>query len=62
MLLSVKFSKQEILEAHIIPCIIKSSKTLLIKSDIERQNFFNRLNMLSSGVVVNKDGKIEQSK
>lgn len=60
MLLSVKFSKQEILGVEIIPCAIKSSKTMLVKSDPEKQNFFKRLNELSFGVLVDNHGRVER--
>jgi poly-gamma-glutamate synthesis protein (capsule biosynthesis protein) len=61
MLLSVKFSKEEMLEANIIPCVIKSSKTSLVKSDSEKQSFFDKLNVLSSGVLIHQDGRVEQT-
>jgi len=60
MLLSIKFSKDKMLEAYVIPCIIKSSKTSLVKNESEIQDFINKLKKLSSDVYIHKDGRIEQ--
>jgi len=61
MLLSIRFSKEEMLEANIIPCVIKSSKTSLVKNESEIQNFFSKLNTLSSGVLIHTDGRVKQA-
>jgi poly-gamma-glutamate synthesis protein (capsule biosynthesis protein) len=61
MLLSIKFSKEKMLEAYVIPCIIKSSRTSLVKNESEIQNFFSKLNKLSSDVFIHKDGRVEQT-
>jgi len=58
MLLSIRLSKQEMLEAHVIPCMIKSSKTMLVKDEQKKQDFIDKLNSLSPGVQVHKDGRI----
>ena len=58
MLLSIRFSKEEMLEAYVIPCMIKSSKTMLIKDEQKKQDFIDKLNSLSPGVQVHKDGRI----
>jgi len=58
MLLSIRFSKEEMLEAYVIPCMIKSSKTMLIKDDMKKQDFIDKLNALSPGVLVHEDGRI----
>lgn len=58
ILLSIEFSEQEMLQASVIPCIIKSSKTLLVKDDLKKRSFINKLNTLSPGVSVHENGRI----
>ncbi|MEA4845934.1 MAG: CapA family protein [Clostridiaceae bacterium] len=60
MVLDVSFLGQEISEAYVIPCIIKSSKTMLVKDDQKKQEFLGKLNMLSPDVLIHEDGRLEQ--
>jgi poly-gamma-glutamate capsule biosynthesis protein CapA/YwtB (metallophosphatase superfamily) len=60
MLLTVEFSKNEVLKAEIIPCVIKSSKTMLVKSDEEKQSFFKKINTISFGTFIDNYGRVEQ--
>jgi len=60
MLLSVKFSKNEMLEAEIVPCVIKSSKTMLVNNDEEKQSFFKKLNAISFGCFIDNYGRVNQ--